>query len=153
MLSHRPVPGDTSRRTLLTAALALAGCEDPEPQVPAPAFGEFHREVYPVLLRDCAFSGCHGDPRRPLFVPGPGRTRLDPTTAVLDPATDAELARAYDRARGLLLLEGDEPPPLLHKPTAEAAHRGRDAHGNNVYEDPYAPGRITLERWARPELP
>jgi len=131
----------------------LAACEDPEPQVPAPAFGEFRREVYPVLLRDCAFSGCHGDARRPLFVPGPGRTRLDPSTPPLDPGTDAELDRAYERARGLLLIEGDEPPPLLHKPTADAEHRGRDEHGDNVYEDPDARGLQILERWATPKPP
>jgi hypothetical protein len=131
----------------LTLVLVV-GCEDPQGRVPAPDPAVFRTTVYPALLRDCAFAGCHGDPRRPLFTPGPGRTRLDPTAAPLDAATAAELELAYDRARALLLLEGDEPPPLLHKPTAGAAHEGRDAAGRNVYEDPAAPGLAALTAWA-----
>lgn len=136
------------RGAVLLGVLALSGCDDPERLVPAPARRGFEAEVYPVLLRDCAFAGCHGDPRRPLFVPGPGRARLDPATEPLDPPTRAELDLAYDRTRALLLAEGDEPPPLLHKPRAEAAHRGRDVHGANVYEDPASPGLQLLTRWA-----
>lgn len=136
------------RGAALAGLLALSGCDDPERLVPAPERRGFEAEVYPVLLRDCAFSGCHGDPRRPLFVPGPGRARLDPATEPLDTPSRAELDLAYDRARALLLVEGDEPPPLLHKPSADAAHRGRDVHGANVYEDPASPGLRLLSRWA-----
>ncbi len=128
--------------------LVLLGCDDPEPRVPAPDRAGFAATVYPVLLRDCGFPACHGDARRPLFTPGPGRTRLAAEVALLDPATPAEVDRAYDRARALLLREHDEPPPLLHKPTADAAHRGRDADGRNVYEDPAAPGLQALTAWA-----
>ena len=129
-------------------ALLLLGCDDPEREVPAPDPEMFAATVYPVLLADCGFAGCHGDPRRPLFTPGPGRVRLDPATDLLDPATPAELARSYDRARALLLSTGDEPAPLLHKPSDGAAHRGRDAAGRNVYEDPEAPGLEILRVWA-----
>ena len=130
---------------LLIGAL---GCEDPRAQVPAPDRALFRETVYPVLLRDCSFSGCHGDPRRPLYTPGPGRVRLDPDTDIFDPATAAEVDLSYDRARALLLREGDEPPPLLHKPGAGAAHRGRDRAGDNLYEDPSAPGLVVLTAWA-----
>lgn len=137
------------RRAAVAAALLLApGCDDPQVRVPAPDPAAFRTTVYPVLLRDCSFAGCHGDPRRPLFTPGPGRVRLDPTLDVLDPPTAAEIELSYDRARALLLREGDEPPPLLHKPTADAAHRGRDAAGRNVYDDPEAPGLLVLTQWA-----
>ena len=132
----------------LVGALVLSGCDDPERVVPAPERGRFEVEVYPLLLRDCAFAGCHGDPRRPLFTPGPGRTRLGAATEPLDPPTRAELDLAYDRTRALMLAEGEEPPPLLHKPGAGAAHRGRDVHGANVYEDPESPGLEILTRWA-----
>jgi hypothetical protein len=137
----------SSRAIVLSLAAALVACDDVERVVPAPERGRFEVEVYPVLLRDCAFAGCHGDPRRPLFVPGPGRTRLDPEMSPLDPPTRAELGRAYDRARSQLLAEGDEPAPLLHKPGSGAAHRGRDIHGDNVYEDPAAPGLEIMTRW------
>ena len=113
----------------------------------------FAAEIYPVLLRDCAFAACHGDPVRPLFVPGPGRVRLDPSRALLDPPTEDELLRAYDRARGLVELEvgrasdEEELPLLLHKTRAGAAHRGRDDHGRNIYEDPRADGFAALLDW------
>lgn len=130
------------------AALVSGACDDVRGTVPAPDVKEFRERVYPVLLRDCAFAGCHGDARRPLFVPGPGRVRLDAMTDVYDAATAAELGRAYDRSRALLLREGDEPAPLVHKPGPDAAHQGRDAEGRNVYEDPEAPGLLVLQAWA-----
>lgn len=133
------------------AALGSGACDDARGTVPAPDVGEFRERVYPVLLRDCAFAGCHGDPRRPLFVPGPGRVRLDAMTDVYDAPTGAELERAYDRSRALLLREGDEPAPLVHKPGPDAAHEGRDGDGRNVYEDLAAPGLAVLRAWAEGE--
>lgn len=131
----------------LLAAL-LPACDDPERVVPAPDRARFGAEVYPLLLRDCSFPACHGDPRRPLFVPGPGRTRLGTPESPLDEPTRDEVDLAYDRARAWLLAEGDEPPPLLHKPGPRAAHEGRDEHGRNVYEDPDSPGLAILKSWA-----
>lgn len=130
------------------ALLMCGGCDDARGTVPAPDFATFRDAVYPVLLRDCGFAGCHGDPQRPLFTPGPGRVRLDPETDVYDAPTGAELERAYDRARGLLLREGDEPAPLVHKPGPDAAHKGRDAEGRNVYEDEEAANLVILRAWA-----
>lgn len=133
---------------LMMTTMGAPGCEDPRGVVPAPDRARFREAVYPLLLRDCAFSGCHGDPRRPLYTPGPGRARLDPAADRFDPASAAEIDLSYDRARALLLREGDEPPPLLHKPGPGAAHRGRDRAGDNVYEDPAAPGLAVLTAWA-----
>jgi len=133
---------------LLLLGVLGPGCDDPRPGLPAPDLALFRETVYPVLLRDCGFAGCHGDPRRPLYTPGPGRVRLDPATDVFDRPTTAELELSYDRARALLLREGDEPPPLLHKPGPGAAHRGRDGAGDNVYDDPAAPGLRALTAWA-----
>jgi hypothetical protein len=130
------------------AALSLFACDDPQLRVPAPDPALFRDSVYPLLLRDCGFAGCHGDARRPLFTPGPGRVRLAADSDIFDEPTAAELELAYDRARALLLREGDEPPPLLHKPGAGAAHRGRDAAGRNVFEDDDAPGLLALRAWA-----
>ena len=50
-------------------------------------FMRFQREVYPVLLRDCAFSQCHGSGDRFFRVWGPGRERLaSPITGELPEA-------------------------------------------------------------------
>ena len=142
-------------RVLLCGGLGLSlslGCDDSSRPLPRPDPAGFRELVYPTLLRDCAFAGCHGDPRRPLFVPGPGRTRLDPTTELMGPPTADELQVAYDRTRGLLgpvrTGNGEETMPfLLEKTRAGAGHQGLDRHGQNVYEDPDAPGASALRRW------
>ncbi|MCA9663884.1 MAG: hypothetical protein KC486_36500 [Myxococcales bacterium] len=134
----------------LALALSLSGpaCDAPTRALPRPDPEVFAESVYPTLLRDCAFAGCHGDPRRPLFIPGPGRVRLDPESTPLDPATAAEIGLAYDRARGLAEREvGDAAPLLVEKTLAGSAHGGRDRHGVNVYEDDAAPGLAALEAW------
>ncbi len=127
--------------------LMVGGCDDPVAQVPAPDRQQFQAEVYPLLLRDCGFLACHGDPQRPLFVPGPGRTRLDPDTEVFAVPTAAELERSYDRARALLVEQGGAGPVLIHKTTQGAAHLGADPSGRNVYEDD-APELEVLRAWA-----
>ena len=73
--------------------------------------------VYPLLLRDCAFSLCHGDPNRFFQLYGPGRTRLDPKLMSSDPATQAEIQRSYDRARSMLATAATvQDSLLLRKP-------------------------------------
>lgn len=137
--------------TALTSIVMItttSGCDDVVRTVPAPSRETFRETVYPVLLRDCAFSGCHGDPRRPLFVAGPGRVRLAAEMDLYEPPTAEEVDRAYDRARALLLAEGDEPPPLVHKPGPTAAHAGRDAAGDNLYMDAEEPALLALRAWA-----
>ncbi|MEZ4384163.1 MAG: hypothetical protein R3A79_22710 [Nannocystaceae bacterium] len=132
----------------LALSLGAPACDAPTRALPRLDPELFAASVYPTLLRDCAFAGCHGDPRRPLFVPGPGRARLDPGSAALDPATPAEIALAYERARGLAEHEvGDIGPLLVEKTVAGAAHGGRDRHGVNVYEDDAAPGLAALRAW------
>ncbi len=128
--------------------LVLLGSDDPEPRVPAPDRAGFAATVYPVLLRDCGFPACHGDARRPLFTPGPGRTRLAAEVALLDPATPAEVDRAYDRARALLLRDPAAPPPRRPTPPGPAPPRGGTAHGRNACEDPAAPGLQAPTAWA-----
>ena len=151
--SRGPSPCAVLRRALrvggLGPCLVVLACDDPR-TLPEPDPSSFVDRAYPALLRDCAFAGCHGDPQRPLFVPGPGRTRLDPTTELMDPPTTEELQLAYDRARGLtglVRVGGTTMPLLLHKTQAGAAHRGVDRHDRNVYEDPEHPGSLALRSW------
>ncbi len=133
------------------ALAACLGCDPGGQTIPAPDPEVFANEVYPVLLRDCSFPACHGDARRPLFVPGPGRTRLSPDSGYLDPPTSEELNIAYTRARGMLgaqiEVDGVEMPLLLEKTTSGAGHRGRDRHGNNIYEFREQPGWVVLRDW------
>ena len=116
----------------------------------------FDREVYPVLLRDCAFSNCHGSPQRFLQILGPGRTRMedrDPRNPV--PLMEREKQLSYERARSMLFTDGSRPiqeSPLLMKPLEAAlggaAHGGADVFGRNVYRSTSDPGYVVLWRWA-----
>lgn len=122
--------------------------------LPAPDRAQFEAEVYPILLRDCGFVGCHGSTDRFFQVVGPGRTRLlDGETRAFDEPTAEELAFSYDRARSMLAYEGavDE-ALLLRKPLAVAAggggHKGLDEWSGDVYQYAGDPSYVALRNWA-----
>jgi hypothetical protein len=130
-------------------SLSFPTCETEPTDVPAPSFAVFRDEVYPVLLRDCGFIQCHGDPDRFFVVHGPGRTRLDPVIEVFDPPTEDELQLAYQSSRGMLASDRSVlDSPLLTKPLEGRAHGGLDGFGRNVWQ-PGDPAWRTIERWAR----
>jgi hypothetical protein len=139
------------------ACSTAAGCaETPEfsqSRSPHPDGAEFVTEVYPMLLRNCAFSTCHGAPERFLRVLGPGRTRLEERSGPNDPISLSEVTYTYDRAR-LMLVSAEKPQDslLLRKPLEIAAggqaHRGLDAFGRNVFASTDSAGYASLLRWA-----
>jgi hypothetical protein len=143
-------------RALGFAALAAAaGCTTPDGSfaVPRPDPVTFEQKAYPILLADCAYGGCHGDPERFFSVYGPGRTRLVAGTPPYDPATAEELAISYARASSMLLSpDGVRRGPLLRKPLAVAAggagHRGDDPWGSAIYATKRDPRWEALFFWA-----
>ncbi len=140
---------------------ALAGgCVEPEAPlaIPAADAAAFRTTVYPVLLADCGFPACHGDPRRFFSIHGPGRTRLDPASAPYDPPTSEELALSSARARSMLSgPDGVRRSPLLRKPLAVAAggagHAGDDPWGGSIYASKEDPRFRALFFWATAEAP
>lgn len=117
---------------------------------------QFEREVYPVLLRDCAFPACHGDPKRFFRVFGPGRTRQPNVGSMVelspfDVPTSNEKFGSADAALSMI----DERDPinslLLRKPLAVeaggAGHQGVDAYGRDVYRTTQDSGYVALARW------
>src|ERR1700712_3636960 len=98
------------RAICASAWLLLACCADSGNALgtlPNPDGRTFVRDVYPILLRDCAFSACHGSESGFLRVVGPGRPRLDPSAVeVTDPMLYEEVLFSYDRARSLLASTG-----------------------------------------------
>jgi hypothetical protein len=140
----------------LTLPLVAAGfmacasvAEDPVLRTPDRAL--FDAQVYPILVRDCGHSACHGSEARFFRVLGPGHVRLDPTTRLADPVSEAELALSYDRARSMLDPGNPNKSPLLVKPLEVAAggsdHEGTDSFGRNVYRTPEDPDFQVLVRW------
>lgn len=147
--------GRGALRTAASLALTLVvGCAsiEPEPGLAAPDRAVFDAEVWPILVRDCGFSACHGSSPRFFRVVGPGHERLDPATRLTAPVTEQELQLSYDRARSML--DADEPSAslLLRKPLAVAAggsgHEGTDNFGRNVYQSVDQPSFQVLVRWA-----
>jgi hypothetical protein len=138
-----------TRRVMLLFALGTAGCDVPAPVVPAPDYDEFALSVYPLLLRDCGFNACHGTDERFFQVFGPGRRRLSPASELFDGATEEEIEVSYQRARAMLLNDGDvRDSPLLRKPVEGGGHAGLDAEGRNVYDGRNHPDFAVLARWA-----
>ena len=112
----------------------------------------FEDEVYPVLIRDCAFSTCHGAEERFFRIWGPGRVRLDPlSTTAFTAATQEELDNSYQRATSMIDAKQPSRSLLLRKPLATAAggagHLGADQFGRNVYRSVDDEGYLVLSRW------
>jgi hypothetical protein len=113
----------------------------------------FNRDVYPVLLADCAYSQCHGAEQRFFRVFGPGRTRLKDASGSSSSAL--EMQASYVRALSMLITDGSRPlieSPLLIKPLDVAAggsaHGGNDNFGHNVYRSASDPGYALIKGWA-----
>jgi len=122
--------------------------------LPTPDGQRFVSDVYPLLLRDCAFVACHGATDRFFQVYGPGRVRLDPKLSKPDDAaTLAEVLHSYDRARSMLATADTLAAELLlTKPLEPAAggqgHKGVDDLGRNVFSSSADPGYRVLVAWA-----
>lgn len=142
------------RLVLVGLGLALVGCDAEAPVVPAPSRAAFAREVYPILLRDCGFPACHGDPLRSFHLFGPGRLRLDPDMDPLDPPSADELNASYERTRAMLVrAAGEDEALLVRKPGPGGGHQGIDANGENVYADGDDPALRTIAAWAGEAAP
>lgn len=138
---------------LAMAGAAGQGCAEGNRafEVAAPERDVFEAEVWPVLVRDCGFPACHGDPVRFFYVAGPGHARLDAGVELDEPVTEAELQRSYDRARSLVNPRDPEQSQLLTKPleveAGGALHEGTDSFGRDVYRDADAEGYRILRDW------
>ena len=150
------------RTTMIALALvATAGCRSEPlqtPAVPVPDRLVFESTIYPLLLRDCAFSACHGAEHRFLQVFGPGRTRLEVSSSDAERVAQ-ERQLSYERARSMLVSpEGASisAAPLLTKPlevaAGGAAHKGVDNFGRNVFQSRADPRYLTLLAWAQSSL-
>jgi hypothetical protein len=137
------------------AVIAACGNEEAGDAVsPESSYAIFEAQVYPLLLRDCGFSECHGKEERFYQLWGPGRTRLRETTMSDDPVTKEEIRRSYERTRAMLATSADVSDSLLlRKPLEPNAggqgHKGVDEFGRNVYRYKEDPSFVTLSSWAR----
>lgn len=145
----------------LPIAIALSlGCvgEAPVAEPPPVDRARFEAEVYPVLLRDCGFPACHGNPSRFFRVVGPGRARLDPATGLYAAPTSDELDASFDRARSMLVgAPSIDQALLLRKPLDASegggSHMGVDSLGRNVYASRADPGWRAIAAWAGAMVP
>jgi len=139
--------------TSLLLVAMLASCAPPEGDVAVVEADQavFRERVYPILLRDCAFAGCHGNHERFFAVFGPGRARLDPKRTILEPPTETELALSYTRAVSMIDPDDRHGSLLLRKPIpveqGGAGHRGDDVWGRSVYRTVDDARYATLEAW------
>lgn len=139
--------------TLLSTTLWIGCAASTEPPgIATPDRQVFDAQVWPILVRDCGFSACHGDPARFFRVLGPGHERLDPAMRLAAPVTEAELQYSYDRARSMLDPEDPSLSPLLRKPLEVAAggsgHEGIDTFGRDVFQNRQDPRYQALANWA-----
>lgn len=145
---------------VLACIVAFTACVD-DPVVasdpPTPDRAMFDTAIYPLLLRDCGFSECHGAEHRFFQVFGPGRAHLEDRTSDL---ALRERQLSYDRARSMLVPSGGgsiQLSPLLTKPlevsAGGATHRGADHYGRNVFQSVNDPRYVALWQWALSSAP
>lgn len=144
-------------------ALACASGKEFSGPLPSPDGEQFVKQVYPLLLRDCAHVGCHGLPERFFQLYGPGRARIplaemSPATRMevkyTDPANFDEVMHSYQRTISMLATaEQVEDSLLLRKPLEAQAggqgHKGVDDLGRNVFVSKQDPGWQLLLAWSK----
>lgn len=134
-------------------AATIAACADLEGDfaLATPDRAVFDARVWPILVRDCGFSACHGSEPRFFLVYGPGHERLDPAMRVAAEVTPLELQLSYDRARAMIDVDDPTRSLLLRKPLEVAAggsgHEGTDPFGRDVYRSVGDPDYQVLVRW------
>ena len=136
---------------VVLAALLEACQADPGWEAANLSSSTFKNEVYPVLIRDCAFQACHGAEGRFFRVWGPGRSRLNPLSNAFSDATSDEIMQSYTRARSMVDHSDPAKSLLLRKALATeaggAGHLGADKFGRNVYRSVDDEGYIKISRW------
>jgi hypothetical protein len=145
----------------LTCSLASSACRGEvavPTEPPLPDRAVFDTTIYPLLLRDCAFSECHGAEHRFFQAFGPGRNHLEGKSGA--ELTAQERQFTYERARSMLVATGGDSileSPLLTKPLeiglGGAAHEGVDRFGRNVFQSVLDPRYVALAQWAVSAIP
>lgn len=142
-------------------SILAMGCEGPSGTIEVERHNRalFNDEVYPVLLRDCAFPACHGSEERIFRVYGPGRVRLSTTeqqASPFDRATTTEIGRTFELAMAHRNADDPEQSLILRKPLAVEAggtgHYGVDRFGRDVYRTAQDSGYRILEGWVTSEV-
>jgi hypothetical protein len=136
----------------LLSTLVLCACEQRGGlQVASRDFAQFKDEVYPVLMRDCAFHTCHGSDKRFFRLWGSARGRLTKDIKALAEVVPEEIELSYTRT--LAMIDPGDPgaSQLLRKPLAPglggAGHLGTDSFGRNVFESMSDPDYVILAKW------
>ena len=143
---------------ILTLGLPILACTAPDipSSLASPDRVCFDERIYPILITDCGYSGCHGNEERPFRVFGPGRARLSAVPMDVDLET-AERDATYARARSMIA-ESARPDEslLVRKPLdvqqGGGAHQGIDAFGRDVYLDTTDENYQLLLSWVLRDL-
>jgi hypothetical protein len=137
------------------AVAALGGCTAVE-NAPAPELVQtldepfFHCAVEPILLRECAYNGCHGQASAPLRLYSLGKLRLGPSATLADrtvPLTDAERHLNYLGAQAFDF--GGVAPEdnlLLRKPMPSSAG-GYEHEGGAIWSGSDDARVRTIRNW------
>jgi hypothetical protein len=136
---------------LLCACLSSSCALDGELEIAQRDFDQFRDEVYPVLMRDCAFHTCHGNAERFYRISGSARGRLDPMRKALAETQPEEVELSYRRSLAMINARDPGASLLLRKPLAPAVggagHLGTDSFGRDVFESDTDPDYLVIAKW------
>src|SRR5213075_258739 len=130
-----------SRTAGCIAALVTTACtsvENADVASPAAALDElvFRCNVEPILVRQCSYNACHGNPGSPLRVYSPGKLRAIPPQSIDDanvPLTEDEHHANFLSAAGFnYKITAVDDNWLLRKPL-NAAQGGYEHEGGAIF--------------------
>jgi len=140
------------RRVICLAVLGLLACDtgvDPAEVVDLD-LGFYECQVQPLLDRSCAFTGCHGDPARPLAVFSTSKLRIAGNELLGEGLTDKELCANYYRTMAF----ANEDPVQSQLITKPATLDGLTSqyHAGNYMFGPEDPEATCLIAWMRGDI-
>lgn len=136
----------------LAPLLGLLACNtgaDPE-VVSDLNLGFYECQVQPLMDRSCAFSGCHGNPARPLSIFSTSKVRIVTTELRGEPLTDKELCSNFYRALAFATPDPSE-SQLITKPTTLDGYASQYHAGNYMF-GPDDPEALCLTAWMQGDV-
>lgn len=140
------------KRALVVLLLVHAACLEgpPHPDTSSLDVGYYECQVQPLFDRSCAFTSCHGDPGRALFVFSMSKTRIVETELIGEKLTDKELCANFYRAAAFATPDPAESQLITKPETLDG--EGSQFHAGNYLFTPGAPEAECLVQWMRGEV-
>ena len=132
---------------MLASSCAACSIGQPPPDVSLLDLGYYQCNVQPIFDRSCAFTACHGNPGRPLFIYSASKTRIAGDQLIGESLTDKELCANFYRAAAFATPDPRD-SQLITKPKTLDGYESQFHEGNYLFSE-NDPEEQCFEHWMR----